>query len=185
MILPIYAYGQPVLTKEGVEIDADYPELNKLIDNMYETMYNANGVGWAAQQIGLNIKLFIIDTVQVEKEESKGKGIKEVFINAEIIEEVGDIWAYEEGCLSIPDIRGDVERLPTVKIRYQDQSFKEYEKTFEGINARVIQHEYDHNMGVLFTEKLGPVKKQMIKRRLEAIKKGKVSADYRLKFAKF
>lgn len=137
MILPIYAYGQPVLRE--VEIDADYPELNKLIDNMYlGLMYNANGVGLAAQQIGLNIKLFIIDTVQVEKEESKGKGIKEVFINAEIIEEVGDIWAYEEGCLSIPDIRGDVERLPTVKIRYQDQSFKEYEKTFEGINARVL-----------------------------------------------
>ena len=184
MILPIFAYGQPVLKKEGVKIDASYPDLDKLIGNMYDTMYNANGVGLAAQQIGLNIKLFVTDTIQVEKEESKGKGLKEVFINAVILEEEGDIWAYEEGCLSIPDIRGDVERLPKIRIKYQDQNFDQFEKTFEGINARVIQHEFDHNMGVLFTEKLGPVKKQMIKRRLEAIKKGKVTADYRLKFAK-
>lgn len=185
MILPIYAYGQPVLKKAGEAIDDSYAELNKLIENMWETMYHANGVGLAAQQIGLNIKLFVVDTIQVEKEENKGKGIKQVFINAEIINEEGDLWSYEEGCLSIPDIRGDVERQPTVRIRFQNEKFENFEETFDGINARVIQHEYDHNMGVLFTEKLGPVKKQLIKRKLEAIKKGKVSADYRLKFAKF
>jgi len=185
MILPIYAYGQPVLKKEGEEIDSNYPDLDKLITNMFETMYHANGVGLAAQQIGLNIKLFVVDTIQVEKEENKGRGIKQVFINAEIIDEEGALWSYEEGCLSIPDIRGDVERQPNIRIRYQNEKFETFEESFDGINARVIQHEYDHNMGVLFTEKLGPVKKQLIKRKLEAIKKGKVSADYRLKFAKF
>jgi len=185
MILPIYAYGQPVLKKEGEAIDREYPELDKLINNMFETMYHANGVGLAAQQIGLNIKLFVVDTIQVEKEENKGKGIKQVFINAEILSEEGQPWTYEEGCLSIPEIRGDVERQPTIRIRYLNEQFESHEETFDGINARVIQHEYDHNMGILFTEKLGPVKKQLIKRKLEAIKKGKVSADYRLKFAKF
>jgi len=185
MILPIYAYGQPVLKKEGETIGPDYPELKQLISDMFETMYNANGVGLAAQQVGLNLKLFVIDTIQVEKEENKGKGIKKAFINAEILEEEGDEWAYEEGCLSIPDVRGEVDRQPVIRIRYQDESFETFEETFDGINARVIQHEYDHTQGKLFIEKLGPVKKQLIRRKLENIKHGKVSADYRLKFARF
>ena len=185
MILPIYAYGQPVLKREGDEVSREYPELDKLIDDMFETMYNASGVGLAAPQVGLSLKLFVVDTIQVEKEETRGKGIKKVFLNAELMEETGDEWAYEEGCLSIPDVRGEVDRLPVIRLRYQDEKFKLHEETFEGINARVIQHEYDHTIGKLFIEKLGPVKKQLIKRKLENIKRGKVSADYRLKFAKF
>jgi peptide deformylase len=185
MILPIYAYGQPVLKREGDEVSREYPELDKLIDDMFETMYNASGVGLAAPQVGLSLKLFVVDTIQVEKEETRGKGIKKVFLNAELMEETGDEWAYEEGCLSIPDVRGEVDRLPVIRLRYQDEKFEVHEETFEGINARVIQHEYDHTIGKLFIEKLGPVKKQLIKRKLENIKRGKVSADYRLKFAKF
>ncbi len=185
MILPIYAYGQPVLKREGDEVSREYPELDKLIDDMFETMYNASGVGLAAPQVGLSLKLFVVDTIQVEKEETRGKGIKKVFLNAELLEETGDEWAYEEGCLSIPDVRGEVDRLPVIRLRYQDEKFELHEETFEGINARVIQHEYDHTIGKLFIEKLGPVKKQLIKRKLENIKRGKVSADYRLKFAKF
>ncbi|HMY85264.1 MAG: peptide deformylase [Saprospiraceae bacterium] len=185
MILPIYAYGQPVLKREGDEVSREYPELDKLIDDMFETMYNASGVGLAAPQVGLSLKLFVVDTIQVEKEETRGKGIKKVFLNAELLEETGDEWAYEEGCLSIPDVRGEVDRLPVIRLRYQDEKFEVHEETFEGINARVIQHEYDHTIGKLFIEKLGPVKKQLIKRKLENIKRGKVSADYRLKFAKF
>jgi len=185
MILPIYAYGQPVLKKEGAEVSRDYPDLDKLIADMFETMYHASGVGLAAPQVGQSLKLFVVDTIQVEKEETEGKGIKKAFINAEMLEETGDEWAYEEGCLSIPDIRGEVDRLPVIRLRYQDEKFEVHEETFEGINARVIQHEYDHIIGKLFIEKLGPVKKQLIKRKLENIKRGKVSADYRLKFAKF
>lgn len=185
MILPIYAYGQPVLKRERDELSREYPELDKLIDDMFETMYNASGVGLAAPQVGLSLKLFVVDTIQVEKEETRGKGIKKVFLNAELLEETGDEWAYEEGCLSIPDVRGEVDRLPVIRLRYQDEKFEVHEETFEGINARVIQHEYDHTIGKLFIEKLGPVKKQLIKRKLENIKRGKVSADYRLKFAKF
>ena len=185
MILPIYAYGQPVLKREGDEVSREYPELDKLIDDMFETMYNASGVGLAAPQVGLSLKLFVVDTIQVEKEETRGKGIKKVFLNAELMEETGEEWAYEEGCLSIPDVRGEVDRLPVIRLRYQDEKFEVHEETFEGINARVIQHEYDHTIGKLFIEKLGPVKKQLIKRKLENIKRGKVSADYRLKFAKF
>ncbi|MCO6461957.1 MAG: peptide deformylase [Saprospiraceae bacterium] len=185
MILPIYVYGQPVLKKEGMEVTSDYPDLKQLIEDMYETMYNANGVGLAAQQIGLNLKLFVVDTIQIKKEEKEVKGIKKAFINAEILAEEGEEWAYEEGCLSIPDIRGEVERQPTIRIRYQDESFNTHEETYDGIDARVIQHEYDHTLGKLFIEKLGAVKKQLIKRKLENIKRGKVSVDYRIKFAKF
>ncbi len=185
MILPIYIYGQPVLKKEGTAINPDYPGLGQLISNMFETMYQANGVGLAAQQIGLNIKLFVVDTLQVKKEENNVKGIKKAFINAEILAEEGELWSYEEGCLSIPDIRGEVERQPTIRIRYQDEQFNVQEEVYDGIDARVIQHEYDHTMGRLFIEKLGAVKKQLIKRKLENMKRGKVSVDYRVKFAKF
>ena len=184
MILPIYAYGQAVLKKVGKPIDANYDGLTELIDNMWETMYNAQGVGLAAPQIGKSIRLFLVDTVQVMEEGDEDKGIKQAFINAEIIEETGEEWSYEEGCLSIPHIRGDVSRQEGILIKYYDESFELHEKRFSGINARVIQHEYDHIEGKIFTEKLKPLKKRLIKRKLEAIKKGNVRSDYRMKFAK-
>lgn len=182
MILSVYAYGQPVLRKIGEPITADYPELEKLLADMWETMYHASGVGLAAPQIGKSIRLFLVDTVQMAEEGKEAEGIKQVFINAEKLEESGPEWAYEEGCLSIPDIRGDVERPAQIRLRWQDENFETHEKTFTGINARVIQHEYDHTDGKLFTEYLKPIKRRMIRRKLENIKKGKVKADYKMKF---
>ena len=191
MILPIYAYGQPVLKKVAKEIGPEYPELQTLISNMWETMHNAEGVGLAAPQIGRSIRLFLVDTKtpQEKEKEKDGKepeyeGIKKVFINAEMIEESGKNNTFEEGCLSIPDITGDVVRLDTIKIRYLDENFEEHEEVYDGTNARVIQHEYDHIEGVLFVEKLKPLKKRLIKRKLEKLKKGKYKkGEYNLKFA--
>ncbi len=182
MKLPIYAYGHPVLKKVAQPITADYEGLAELIENMWETMYHASGVGLAAPQIGRPIRLFIVDTIQIMDEGKEDEGVHQVFINAEKIEEAGEPWAYEEGCLSIPDIRGDVERPPQLKLRWMDENFETHEKVFDGVNARVIQHEYDHTEGILFLEYLKPIRKRMIRRRLENIKKGKVSADYRMKF---
>lgn len=185
MILPVYAYGQPVLKKVGEEVDENYENLDTLLADMWETMYNAHGVGLAAPQIGLAIRIFLVDTVQIMEEGKEDEGIKKAFINAEILEEEGEPWDYEEGCLSIPHLRGDVSRQPKIKIRYQDEQFKEHIEEYEGTNARVIQHEYDHIEGVLFTEKLKPLKRRMMQRKLDAIKKGNVSADYKMKFKKF
>ncbi len=182
MLLPIHGYGLPVLRKVGEEIDKDYPDLEKLIQDMWDTMYYAQGVGLAAPQIGRSIRLFLVDTIQVMDEGEEDKGIKQVFINAEILDETGEEWAYEEGCLSIPDVRGDVERQPTIKIRYQDENFETHEKEFEGMNARVIQHEYDHIEGILFTELLKPIRKRLLKKRLENIKKN-IKVEYKMKFA--
>ncbi|MGH1436550.1 MAG: peptide deformylase [Lewinella sp.] len=182
MLLSVYAYGQPVLKKMGQPITAAYPKLEKLIADMWETMYHANGVGLAAPQIGKAIRLFVVDTVQMMEEGREAEGIKMTFINAEKVEESGEEWPYEEGCLSIPDVRGDVERPANIRLRWVDENFEEQEATFTGLNARVIQHEYDHTDGILFTEYLKPIKKRLIKRKLENIKKGKVSADYRMKF---
>lgn len=181
MILPIYAYGQPVLKRVALPIDADYTDLDALIANMWETMYNANGVGLAAPQIGLGIRLFLVDSTQMY-DEGEEKGIKQVFINAEMIEETGDSWSYEEGCLSIPRITGDVERQERITIEYYDENFEKHTKSFEGIDARVIQHEYDHIDGILFTEHLKPLKRKLMSRKLEAIRKGKINPDYRMKF---
>ncbi|MCG8327087.1 MAG: peptide deformylase [Chitinophagales bacterium] len=183
MLLPIYAYGQPVLKKVAEDITPDYPGLQELIENMWKTMYNAEGVGLAAPQIGKSIRLFVVDTVQMMKEGKEDEGIKKVFINAHKVEEAGEPWTYEEGCLSIPDIRGDVERPAQLKLRYMDENFEEQEIILNGINARVVQHEYDHIDGILFTELLKPIKKRMIKRKLDSIKKGKIGADYKMKFA--
>lgn len=183
MILPIYAYGQPVLKKVAEPITKDYSNLQELIANMWETMYNAQGVGLAAPQIGKPIRLFMIDSIQAMEENEKEKGIKQVFINAQKIEEAGKEWAYEEGCLSIPDVRGDVKRPEVLRLRYLDEHLVEHETTFTGINARIIQHEYDHIEGVLFTEKLQPIRRRMVRRKLENIKKGKIKADYKMKFA--
>ncbi|HNE27686.1 MAG TPA: peptide deformylase [Saprospiraceae bacterium] len=185
MILPIFAYGQPVLKKVATDIGTDYPELAQLIDNMWETMYHADGVGLAAPQVGLAIRLFVIDSLQIERDEKKADeqpGFKRVFINAHKLEETGDPWAYEEGCLSIPRIRGDVDRPPVIRLRWQDENFETHEETFTGINARIIQHEYDHIEGILFTEKLKPLKKRLIQRKLDDIRMGKINTDYKMKF---
>jgi len=182
MILPIYAYGFPVLKKKALPIEEDHEGLDELIESMWETMYNANGIGLAAPQIGKSIRIFLVDTVQVEEDEKDFKGIKKVIINPTMLEETGEPKAFEEGCLSIPDIRGDVSRNPNIKIQYFNEEFEEFTEEYTGINARVIQHEYDHLEGKLFTEQLQPLRKRLIKRKLEAIKKGKVNADYRMRF---
>jgi peptide deformylase len=185
MLLPIYAYGQPVLKQVGKDIDATYPDLAKLIENMWQTMYDASGVGLAAPQVGLSIRLFVVDTIQIEDEERKPnfKGFKKVFINAQILEESGKEWGYEEGCLSIPNVRGEVMRKENLTIRYQDENFVEHTESFAGVNARVIQHEYDHIEGLLFTEKLNPVKRNLIRPKLDNIRRGKVKdVDYKMKF---
>lgn len=183
MIMSIYAYGHPVLKKKAKDIPEDYEGLEKLVSDMWETMYHASGVGLAGPQVGKSLRIFTVDTVQMMEEGEQNQGIKRVFINAQKVEEAGEPWAYEEGCLSIPDIRGDVDRQPQLRLRWVDENFESHEEVFTGINARVIQHEYDHIDGILFTEHLKPLKKRLIKRKLESIKKGKVSADYKMKFA--
>ena len=182
MILPIYAFGQPVLKMKGRDIDKDMEGLDQLIADMWETMYNAHGVGLAAPQIGKDIRLFVVDSVQMQEKGEEHLGIKKVFINAKILDESGSSWKYEEGCLSIPDVRGDVSRQPNIVIEYMDEHFEKHTESYSGMNARVIQHEYDHIEGVLFTEKLMPLRKRRIKRSLERIKNGEIDAGYRMRF---
>jgi len=189
MILPIVAYGDPVLKKKAKEIEKTYPKLEELLSNMFETMYEAHGVGLAAPQIGLPIRIFLVDTEPFseddqlsESEREQLKGFRKVFINATILEETGEEWAFTEGCLSIPDIREDVFRNETITIRYWDENFTEHTETYDGLVARVIQHEYDHIEGILFTDKLSSLKKRLIKGKLSNISKGKVNADYRMRF---
>ncbi|PWK17703.1 peptide deformylase [Xanthomarina spongicola] len=189
MILPIVAYGDPVLKKMGKDITKEYPNLNELIENMYETMDGAFGVGLAAPQIGLPIRLFIVDTspfaeddVWTPEEQKELKEFKRTFINAKITKEEGDEWAFNEGCLSIPDVREDVFRQPIITIEYLDENFEKQVETFDGLIARVIQHEYDHIEGILFTDKLSVLKKRLIKGKLTNISKGKISVDYRMRF---
>ncbi len=180
MIYPIVAFGDPVLKKVGKEIVEGELDIKKLVADMFETMYNAHGVGLAAPQIGKSIRIFIIDTEPMDDEE--GKGIKRVFINPEIIEEYGDDWAFEEGCLSIPNIREDVFRAEDLKLKWLDENFKEHEEIFEGMQARVIQHEYDHIDGVLFTDHISALKRRILKKKLVNISKGNINVDYRMKF---
>jgi len=189
MILPIIAYGDTVLRKVGDNITKEYPNLDALIENMWETMYNASGVGLAAPQIGLPIRLFVIDTSPfaddeelTEAEQKALNGFKRVFVNAEIEEETGEEWIFNEGCLSIPDVREDVKRNSTITISYVDENFTKKRETFDGLLARVIQHEYDHIEGILFTDKLSSLKKRLIKNRLSNISKGKINVDYRMRF---
>ncbi|MCK0108986.1 peptide deformylase [Flavobacteriaceae bacterium S0825] len=189
MILPIVAYGDPVLRKKAKAISADYPNLDALIANMYETMYNALGVGLAAPQIGLPIRVFLVDASPFAEDEDLSdderkqlKDFKQTFINAKILEEEGDEWAFNEGCLSIPHIREDVFRKPKVKIEFQDENFETHIKEFDGLLARVIQHEYDHIEGILFTDKISTLKKRLIKGKLSNISKGKISIDYKMRF---
>ena len=192
MILPVVAYGDPVSRRRTEEISQDYPELENLIENMFETMYAAPGVGLAAPQIGLSIRLFIVDSEQLDKEEEekpnngqhqkKEQGIREVFINPNIIEETGKLWPYEEGCLSIPGIREDVQREERVMIEYYDENFEFHKKEFTGITGRIIQHEYDHVQGILFTDHLNLLKRRMLKSKLTAISKGDVEVKYKMQF---
>lgn len=196
MILPIVAYGDPVLRKMGKEITKDYPGLNKLIDDMFETMNNAQGVGLAAPQIGKAIRLFIVDTKPfAERGEGENEDdeftaderkqleeFRRVFINAKIMDEEGEEWPFNEGCLSIPKIREDVHRKPKLRIKYVDENFKEHNEVFEGLIARVIQHEYDHIEGKLFTDRINPLRRRLLKGKLTDISKGKIDVAYKMRF---
>ncbi len=191
MVLPIIAYGDPVLRKVGIEIDKDYPNLKELITNMKETMKNARGVGLAAPQIGKAIRLFIVDTSPFgendeldEEEQNFLKNYKKVFINPTITNEEGDEWAFSEGCLSIPNINEDIFRNEKLTIEYFDEKFKKHTEDLNGLAARVIQHEYDHIEGILFTDKISSLKKRLLKKKLTNISKGKIDVDYRMKFPK-
>lgn len=189
MILPIVGYGDPVLRKVGEEISAEYPNLQELITNMYETMYNAYGVGLAAPQIGLAIRLFVIDTEPFsdsddlsKEEQDQLKGYKQTFINAKMLVEEGEEWSFNEGCLSIPEVREDVYRNEKITIEYFDENFNKKTEVYDGLIARVIQHEYDHIEGILFTDKISSLKKTLIKKKLQNIMDGKARPDYRMKF---
>jgi len=190
MILPVVAYGMPVLRKKGKEIAEDYPQLQTLIDNMFETMYASDGVGLAAPQIDRSIRLFVVDAEpfanidDVSEEEKENLKGQRVFINPTILEESGEEWSFTEGCLSIPGINEDVKRKEKIKIEYFDRDFNKHTEEIDGLLARVIQHEYDHIEGVLFTDYLSPLKKRLLKRKLENISKGKVNVHYRMKFPK-
>ena len=187
MILPIIAFGDPVLKKKAVDITKDYPGLSELIANMFDTMKNAKGVGLAAPQVGVSIRLFIVDAApyldEEDEEDKEGlKSFRRVFINAQILEEDGEKWKFNEGCLSIPAIREDVERKPELRIRYWDENFVKHEEAFNGIRARIIQHEYDHIDGILFTDRINPLRKRLLKRKLTDISKGMVDVSYKMKF---
>ncbi|BAV08486.1 peptide deformylase [Filimonas lacunae] len=192
MILPIVAYGAPVLRKVAQDITPEYPGLEKLIADMWETMYASSGVGLAAPQINRDIRLFVVDSAQIfenQEEDEKGEypdepGVKKVFINAHVMATDGKDWPYNEGCLSIPKIREDVMRAEKVTLTYQDENWKEYTETFNGITARVILHEYDHIEGKLFIDYLKPLKRKMLQGKLNDISKGKVRVDYKMTFAK-
>lgn len=182
MKLSIVAYGDPVLRKKAEDIADTDPDLSQLISNMFDTMYYAHGVGLAAPQIGLSVRLFIIDATPFAEDEPQLEQFKKVFINAKIIEESGDKWSFNEGCLSIPDIREDILRHQNVTISYYDENWKHHEETYNGLAARVIQHEYDHIEGKLFTDKLSPLRKAMLKGRLDSISKGNIKVDYKMKY---
>lgn len=194
MILPILAYGDPILNKRAQEIDEQFPELEKLIGDMFETMYEANGVGLAAPQIGKSIRLFVVDAspfTESDEDEEDGEvderavgleDFRKVFINPAMLEEFGEKWSFREGCLSIPKIREDVSRNEKIKISWYDEEFVRHEEEFSGYAARVIQHEYDHLEGVLFTERISPFRRRLIKGKLNDITRGKVDVDYKMRF---
>lgn len=181
MIYPIVLFGDPVLKKRAEDIPQGQ-DLQQLISDMFDTMEAASGVGLAAPQIGLSLRLFVVDSTPMEEEGAQP--LRGAFVNAVILEQEGEPWAYEEGCLSIPGIREDVKREPTIKVHYFDENWQEHTRTFDGIHARIIQHEYDHIEGVLFTDHISPFKKRLLKGKLANISKGKVDADYRVKVPK-
>jgi peptide deformylase len=181
MIYPVFLYGSPVLRKVATDVPIDHPGLDDLVNSLFETMYNSDGIGLAAPQIGLSLRIFVIDASPLEEDDPSLKNFRKVFINPRIISYEGPMEKYNEGCLSIPDIREDVEREAAVTIRYCDIDFRYREEYFEGIAARIIQHEYDHLEGRLFTDFISPLKKRLLKRKLTSISKGKVDVKYRVK----
>jgi peptide deformylase len=182
MIYPIIAYGHPVLKKRAAEIDPDYPQLGMFIQSMFDTMYESAGVGLAAPQVNFSIRLFIVDGAPFVDEDPGLQDFKKVFINPVMLDESGELWKFNEGCLSIPGIRDDVNRHSVIYMKYHDEHFNEQTATFSGIAARIIQHEYDHLEGILFTDRLSPLKKKLLKGKLNDISKGKVDVDYKMKF---
>lgn len=188
MILPIFIYGLPVLRQKALPVQENHPGLNQLILNMFETMYNASGVGLAAPQIGKALRLFVVDGKPMDESEEEGgeemMDFKKVFINPEILNETGEEWAFEEGCLSIPGIREEVYRKETLTIRYQDETWATHTETFSGIKARIIQHEYDHIEGKLFIDYIKPLRKKLLQGKLNDINKGKIKVDYKMSFSK-
>lgn len=182
MIYPIIAYGSAVLKKRALEVAADYPNLKDIIKNMFDTMYASAGVGLAAPQVNFSIRIFIVDGAPFDDEDPGLTDFKKVFINPVMLDESGDKWKFNEGCLSIPGVRDDVERRKVILIKYLDEDFVEHTDTFSGIAARIIQHEYDHIEGILFTDRLSPLKRQLLKGKLNDIMRGKVSVDYKMKF---
>ena len=179
MIFPIVLYGDPVLKKKALAVEHGDESVKEFVDSMFETMYAANGVGLAAPQVGQSLRVFVIDTSPMEEQEEGG--LKKAFVNPTMLDELGEEWAFEEGCLSIPGIRADVNRKPEIRIKYFDENWQEHEETFEGMKARVIQHEYDHIEGKLFTDYLTPFKKRLLKGKLANISKGKTDAEYRVR----
>ncbi len=184
MILPIYLYGSPVLRKVSEDITPGYPDFKQLLADVWETMYHADGVGLAAPQVGKNIRLFVIDAECLSEDYPEAKGFKKTFINAHVVEEAGDDWAYNEGCLSVPKIHEDVKRPERIHLQYCDENFVPHDEWFEGICARVVQHEYDHLEGRSFVDKLSPIRRQLLKSKLTKISKGEVSTSYRVKVEK-
>jgi len=191
MILPIRAYGDPVLKKQAEDIEKDHPDIQELIENMFDTMYGASGVGLAAPQVGKSVRLFIVDASPFAEPDDDGnvdpesvglEDFKKVFINPVIVNEEGEEWGFEEGCLSIPTIREEVIRQPELKIKYLNEKFEEQEEKFNGIAARIIQHEFDHLEGVLFTDHLNPLRRRLLKRKLSDIARGIVEVKYKMKF---
>ena len=189
MILPIIGYGDPVLRKKGEEVPQSYPNLKQVVADMYETMYNAYGVGLAAPQVGLSYRLFVIDTKPFSEDDDLSKeeqeqlsGFRQTFINPVILKEEGEEWGFNEGCLSIPEVREDVYRHEKITIEYFDEDFKKHTGVFDGLIARVIQHEYDHIEGILFTDRISSLKKRLIQKKLQNIMEGKTRPDYKMKF---
>ena len=184
MTYPVTVYGDPLLRKVAKPIDKDYENLDDFIANMWETMYNSDGVGLAAPQVHKSIRLFVIDASTAAEEEPELANFKKVFINPEILERIGEEWTMNEGCLSLPEIREDVSRPETVTIKYFDENFMEHTETYSGFAARVIQHEYDHLEGKLFIDYLTPLRRRLLKSKLTNIAKGKVAPPYRIRIPK-
>lgn len=183
MILPVVAYGHATLKKVAADIDESYPELNEFIQNMWETMYRSVGVGLAAPQVNRSIRLFVIDATPYAEEDERLKTFKKVFINAQIVEREGEAWDFNEGCLSVPGINEDVSRPEQVRIQYYDTDWNFHDEVYNGLAARIIQHEYDHLEGILFVDRLSPMRKMLLRKKLTEILKGTVKVDYRMIFA--
>lgn len=185
MIYPVITYGDPVLRKKTEEIAADHPDLPQILENLWETMYHANGVGLAAPQVGHSIRIFVIDARSAAEDDPVAKDFKKAFINPQIIELSGESWVMEEGCLSLPEMHEDISRPETVRIRYFDENFTEHDEVYSGYVGRIIQHEYDHLEGKMFVDYLSPLRKKMVKGKLSNIIKGKVNPAYRIKSSSF